>query len=115
MPPSWESCAPRRRWPRSIWPKFPLVLPLRPRLKPALQTRHELVRHSAVDNAVIKSNSVGSIKAADFVVQTMDIDNDGVGSAEVNAAKELKVKESFLGKVRNAGSATAKRINKVVI
>src|SRR5438034_897031 len=55
MPPSWESCAPRRRWPRSIWPKFPLVLPLRPRLKPALQTRHELVRHSAVDNAVIKS------------------------------------------------------------
>jgi hypothetical protein len=67
------------------------------------------------DNAIIKSNSVGSIKASELVVQTMDIDNDGVGSAEVNAAKELKVKESFLGKVRNAGSATAKRINKVVI
>jgi hypothetical protein len=67
------------------------------------------------DNAIIKSNSVGSIRASEFVVQTMDIDNDGVGSAEVNAAKELKVKESFLGKVRNAGSATAKRINKVVI
>jgi len=67
------------------------------------------------DNAVIKSNSVGSIRASEFVVQTMDIDNDGVGSAEVNAAKELKVQESFLGKVRNAGSATAKRINKVVI
>jgi len=67
------------------------------------------------DNAIIKSSSVGSIKASDLVVQTMDIDNDGVGSAEVNAAKELKVKESFLGKVKNAGSATAKRINKVVI
>jgi hypothetical protein len=67
------------------------------------------------DNATIKSNSVGAIKASDLVVQSMDIDNDGVGSAEVNAAKELKVKESFLGKVRNAGSATAKRINKVVI
>ena len=67
------------------------------------------------DNAIIKSSSVGSIKATDLVVQTMDIDNDGVGSAEVNAAKELKVKESFLGKVKNAGSATAKRINKVVI
>lgn len=67
------------------------------------------------DNAVIKSNSVGSIRASELMVQTMDIDNDGVGSAEVNAAKELKVKESFLGKVRNAGSATAKRINKVVI
>ena len=67
------------------------------------------------DNAIIKSSSVGSIKASDLFVQTMDIDNDGVGSAEVNAAKELKVKESFLGKVKNAGSATAKRINKVVI
>lgn len=67
------------------------------------------------DNATIRSNGVGAIKASDLVVQSMDIDNDGVGSAEVNAAKELKVKESFLGKVRNAGSATAKRINKVVI
>lgn len=67
------------------------------------------------DNAVIKSNGVGSIKASELVVQTMDIDNDGVGSAEVNAAKELKVRESFLGRVKNAGSATARRTNKVVI
>jgi hypothetical protein len=66
------------------------------------------------ENAVIRSKSVGSIKAADLVVQTMDIDNDGVGSAEVNAAKELKVKDSFLGKVKNV-SSNAKRINKVVI
>ncbi len=65
------------------------------------------------ENAVIKSNSVGSIKASDFVVQMMDIDNDGVGSAEVNAIKELKVKESFLGKVKNVGAATVKK--KVVI
>ena len=67
------------------------------------------------NNAVIRSNSVGAIKASDLLVQTMDIDNDGVGSAEVNAVKELKVKDSFLGKVKNTGSATAKRINKVVI
>src|SRR5215510_60883 len=39
------------------------------------------------DNAVIRSNSVGAIKASDLLVQTMDIDNDGVGSAEVNAIK----------------------------
>lgn len=65
------------------------------------------------DNAVIKTNSVGSIKASDLIVQTMDIDNDGIGSAEVNAAKELKVRESFLGKVRNVGAATVKK--KVVI
>jgi len=67
------------------------------------------------NNAVIRSNSVGAIKASELLVQTMDINNDGVGSAEVNAVKELKVKDSFLGKVKNAGSATAKRINKVVI
>lgn len=67
------------------------------------------------ENAVIRNNSVGSIKASDLLVQTMDINNDGVGSAEVNAVKELKVKDSFLGKVKNTGSATAKRINKVVI
>ena|SRR6266496_467029 len=65
------------------------------------------------ENAVIRSNSVGAIKASDLIVQTMDIDNDGVGSAEVNAIKTLKTKDSFLGKVRNVGSA--KRINKVVI
>lgn len=69
----------------------------------------------SADNAVIKSNSVGSIQAGDFVVQKMEIDNNGVGSATVNAEKELKVKDSFLGKVQNKGSATVKKTNKVVI
>jgi hypothetical protein len=67
------------------------------------------------DNVVIKNKSVGSIHAADFVVQKMDIDNKGIGSAEVNAEKELKVKDSFLGKVNNKGAATVRRMNKVVI
>ncbi len=53
--------------------------------------------------------------AASFVVQKMDIENTGVGSAEVNAEKELKVKDSFLGKVINKGNAPVKRMNKVVI
>ncbi len=67
------------------------------------------------DNAVIKNKSVGSMEAAGFAVQTMDIDNNGIGSAEVNAVKELKVKDNFLGKVTNKGAATAKRMNKTVI
>lgn len=67
------------------------------------------------DNVVIRNKSVGSIKASGFVVQTMDIDNNGVGSAEVNAEKELKVKDNMLGKVTNKGAATIKRMNKVVI
>ena len=69
----------------------------------------------SADNAVVKNNSVGSINAGDFVVQKMEIDNNGVGSATVNAEKELKYSDSFLGKVSNKGSATVKRKNKVVI
>ena len=63
----------------------------------------------SADNAVIKSNSVGSVQAGDFVVQKMEIDNNGVGSATVNAEKELRVSDSFLGKVSNKGNATVKK------
>jgi len=65
------------------------------------------------DEAVIQNNGVGSLKASDFVVQKLDIYNNGIGSAEVNAEKEFKVKESSLGRVSNKGSA--KRVNKIVI
>lgn len=67
------------------------------------------------NDVVIKNKSVGSIKAGDFAVQKMDIDNDGVGSAEVNAEKEIKVKDSFLGKVTNKGAAAIKKTEKVRI
>jgi Putative auto-transporter adhesin, head GIN domain len=68
-----------------------------------------------VENAVIRHNGVGAIRASDLLVQTMDIEALGVGSAEVNAEKQLKVKDSFLGRVRNRGNATVRRMNKVVI
>jgi Putative auto-transporter adhesin, head GIN domain len=71
--------------------------------------------NGSADNVVIKNKSVGSIRAAGFVVQKMNIDNDGIGSAEVNAEKELKVKDTFLGKVNNKGAAAIRRMNKVVI
>jgi hypothetical protein len=67
------------------------------------------------ENAVMKNSGVGSLKAGDFVVQTLDINNSGVGGAEVNAEKGLKVQDSFLGKVRNKGAASARKKNKVVI
>ena len=69
----------------------------------------------SADNAVVKNNSVGSINAGNFVVQKMDIENNGIGSATVNAEKELKYSDSFLGKVSNKGNATVKKKNKVVI
>ncbi|MGZ3846027.1 MAG: GIN domain-containing protein, partial [Flavisolibacter sp.] len=65
------------------------------------------------NEAVVKNKGVGAFKAGNFVVQTMDIENQGVGSAEVNAEKDLKVKDTFLGKVTNKGGATIRRMNKV--
>jgi hypothetical protein len=67
------------------------------------------------DNATINNRSVGNLDAADFVVQTMDIDNRGIGNAEVNAAKNLKMKSSGLGKVKNKGAGSVTKLNKVVI
>lgn len=82
----------------------------------ALQTLHlenqsvgSLKLRGKAENAVIKSNSVGSVQAGDFVVQKMEIDNNGVGGATVNAEQELKVNDSFLGKVNNKGNATVKK------
>lgn len=65
------------------------------------------------DEAVVKNTGVGSFDAGNFVVQTMNIENSGVGSAEVNAEKDLKVKDNFLGKVKNKGAANVRRMNKV--
>lgn len=62
---------------------------------------------------VVKNTGVGSLQAGNFIVQTMNIENTGVGSAEVNAEKALKVKDSFLGKVKNRGAANLRRMNKV--
>jgi hypothetical protein len=45
----------------------------------------------------------------------MDIDNSGVGSANVNVQKDLKIKESFLGKVSNKGNAKQHKMDGVAI
>ena len=67
------------------------------------------------DQAVVKNSSVGSLEAGDFIVQTMNIENSGIGSTEVNAAKDLKVKDSGMSRVKNKGAATVRRMNKVEI
>jgi hypothetical protein len=65
------------------------------------------------DDAVMKSNGVGSLEAGDFIVQTVYIENHGVGNAKVNAVKQLKVKDHSLGKVQNKGAAPVRKMNKV--
>jgi hypothetical protein len=66
-------------------------------------------------NAVFENDGVGSLRAGDLIVQTLDIENQGVGSAEVNVEKELKVKESWISNVKNRGSAQARKTGKTVI
>lgn len=66
-------------------------------------------------NAVVKQSGVGSFDAGSFIVQTMKMDNSGVGNAEVNAEKELNVNETMLGRVKNKGAAPMKKKNKVEI
>jgi DnaJ-class molecular chaperone len=65
--------------------------------------------------AVFRNSGVGNLRAGEFVVQEMDIDNSGVGNAEVNAEKNLKVSDNMLGRVTNKGAAPMKKSNKVVI
>ncbi len=67
------------------------------------------------ENAVVKNSGVGALEAGSFVVQTLNIENTGIGSAEVNAEKDLKVKDSFMGKVKNKGNAPVRKMNKVKV
>ncbi|HEV7332583.1 MAG TPA: head GIN domain-containing protein [Flavisolibacter sp.] len=66
-------------------------------------------------NAVFTNSGVGSLDAGSFVVQTMNIENNGVGGATVNAEKELKVKDNNLSRVKNKGAAPMRKNNVVVI
>jgi hypothetical protein len=69
---------------------------------------------SATD-AVVTNQGVGQFEGDDLLVQTMEIENTGVGSANVNVEKNLKIKDSFLGKVRNKGNAKTHTKDGVVI
>jgi hypothetical protein len=64
-------------------------------------------------NAKIINSGVGKFNGEDLIVQTMDIENSGVGNAEVNVEKDLKVKQSFLGKVTNSGHAKSHEMDGV--
>lgn len=66
-------------------------------------------------NAVFNNKGVGDLDAGNFVVQTLNIENNGVGGATVNAEKELKVKDNMLGRVKNKGAASMRKNNKVRI
>ena len=66
-------------------------------------------------DAIVKNAGVGEFDGEELIVQTMEIDNSGIGSADVNVDKNLKIKQSFLGKVRNKGNAKSNNGEGVVI
>jgi hypothetical protein len=72
------------------------------------------VHNKGVGNVTLSGNAtkaevtnagVGQFEGEELVVQTMNINNSGVGHANVNVIKDLTIKDSFLGKVSNKGSA----------
>lgn len=67
------------------------------------------------DNAVISNKSVGNLDASGFVVQSMDVENTGIGNVQVNAAKILKLNSSGIGKVKNKGGGNVTKVKKVEI
>ncbi|HYJ64122.1 MAG TPA: head GIN domain-containing protein [Parafilimonas sp.] len=69
----------------------------------------------SANNAIITNAGVGKFNGEDLIVQTMDINNSGVGNADVHVEKDLKVKESFLGKVTNSGNAKEHKMDGVEI
>ena len=74
-----------------------------------------VVLSGKAQEAVFTNKGVGNFEAGDFVVQTVDIENNGIGSAQVNAEKNLKVKDNMMGKVKNKGAAPMRKKNKVTI
>lgn len=61
--------------------------------------------------ADIRCNGVGSLKAFDLAVDVLNLDSNGVGSAEVYAEKEISIESSGVGSVRYRGNATVKKMN----
>jgi len=67
----------------------------------------------SVTNAEIDNKGVGQFEGEDLLVQTMNIDNSGVGHANVNVVKDLTIKQTFLGKVNNKGAAKTHKMEGV--
>jgi hypothetical protein len=70
------------------------------------------LRGNAKD-ANVTNAGVGQFDGSDLIVQTMNINNSGVGSADVNVEKDITIKQSFLGKVSNKGNAKTHKMEGV--
>ncbi len=70
-----------------------------------------LVLEGAATKASIDCSGVGGLKAFDLVVDVLNLQCSGVGSAEVTAEKEISISASGVGGVRYRGDAKAVQLN----
>ncbi|MDJ1504207.1 head GIN domain-containing protein [Xanthocytophaga agilis] len=81
----------------------------------SLTIRHDGVGSLNLDGtakeATIKCSGVGSLKAFDLVVDKLNLNCSGVGSAEVTAEKEISISASGVGGVRYQGNAKTLQLN----
>ena len=67
--------------------------------------------NGSADSASIDNNGVGALKAYDFVVKNLRINNSGVGSVEVNAVESIKMNNNGVGSIKHKGDAVIKESN----
>ncbi|MEO6406822.1 MAG: head GIN domain-containing protein [Ferruginibacter sp.] len=67
------------------------------------------------DDAEVSNSGVGSFAASDLVVQTMSIENSGIGSAHVNVVKSIQAKSTGMGSINNSGAAPLPKKKRTVV
>ncbi len=64
-----------------------------------------------VNEVVLENNGTGSLRAFDLVAQKLEINNSGVGKAEVRAEQEISIVSSGIGSVYYKGNAQTKKLD----
>ena len=64
-----------------------------------------LTLSGAAQGATISNTGLGCLKAGNFAVQTIDLKNSRIDSAEINAIKSVKVSSTGMGSVRNRSAS----------
>jgi len=60
----------------------------------------------------IELNSVGNLKAFDLTAQTLNIESNAIGNAEITCDKEITITQNGLGNISYKGNAVVKKLDK---
>ncbi len=64
----------------------------------------------SANTAKLHNSGVGSVNAGNLIVQVLSARNEGVGSMEVYAEKEITLRNSGVGSIRYSGNAEVKSV-----